>query len=47
MPDFLTRGVKLRLAEMGFKQEYLEDHQKVEKEVLPEVRKKYGCPFER
>lgn len=47
MPDFLTRGVKLRLADMGFKQEYLEDHKEVERKVLPEVRKKFHCPYER
>jgi len=47
MPDFFTRGVHLRLSNMGFKKEYLEDHKKVEKEVLLKVRKTYGCPYSR
>ena len=31
------RGVRLRLASMGFKEPYLTDHRKAEAEVLPEV----------
>jgi hypothetical protein len=47
MPDFITRGVNLRLAQMGFNKEYLEKHKQIENEVLPEVRKTYGCPYSR
>lgn len=32
------RGVRLRLAVMGFKEPYLADHRAVEKSVLPSVK---------